>query len=199
MPIVIGLSQNFMVERKLWNQLREGDKSALESIYRKYFSDLYIYGKKYSKEDSTVQDCIQELFIELWDRRHKLSETDAIRPYLYVSLKRKIFAVTKQLKKSTDTEINESHFDAELSIDQIMILDETKKEQKTKLEQAYNQLSDRQKEILYLKYYSGMDYEEISKIMDLNYQSARNLTSRAILKLSKHITVLLQVYFFYKF
>ena len=76
-----------------------------------------------------------------------------------------------------------------MSIDQILINSETDAEQKNKLKLAFQQLSDRQKEILYLKYYSEMDYDEITKIMDLNYQSARNLVSRAIAKLSKHISL----------
>jgi len=56
-----------------------------------------------------------------------------------------------------------------------------------------NELSAMQKEILYLKYYSLMDYDEISDIMNLNYQSARNLVSRAIGKLSKYMVVMMIV------
>lgn len=178
-----------MSDKKLWNKLKNGDKKALEQIYRTYFNDLYSYGKKFSRDEDNIQDCIQELFVEIWNRRERLSETDAIKPYLFISLKRKIFHSIKKIKKSTDTELEESYFDAELSIDQILINSETDAEQKNKLKLAFQQLSDRQKEILYLKYYSEMDYDEITKIMDLNYQSARNLVSRAIAKLSKHISL----------
>lgn len=178
-----------MSDKKLWNKLRSGDQSALEMIYRSYFKNLYNYGKKFSIDESTVEDCIQEMFVELWERREKLSETDAIKPYLYVSLKRKIFHSVKKIRKTTDTELEEVHFDAELAIDQIIINNEITKEKSEKLSHAFGQLSDRQKEILYLKYYSELDYKEISAIMDLNYQSARNLVSRALLKLSKIMTI----------
>ena len=184
-----------MSDKKIWNNLRNGDQKALEEIYRTYFSELYSYGKKLSKDENTVEDCIQELFIELWNRKDKLSETDAIKPYLYVSLKRKIFHTIKKLRKSTDTELEEKYFDTELSIDEILIAKETTEEQKNNLKSAFNELSDRQKEILYLKYYSEMDYDEISNIMEMNYQSARNLVSRAIQKLSKHMLVVLVLLF----
>lgn len=179
-----------MSDKKIWNNLRNGDQKALEEIYRTYFSELYSYGKKLSKDENNVEDCIQELFVEIWNRRDKLSETNAIKPYLFVSLKRKIFHTVKKLRKSTDTELEEKYFDSELSIDEILIAKETTAEQKSNLKSAFEELSDRQKEILYLKYYSEMDYDEISKIMDLNYQSARNLVSRAIQKLSKHMLVI---------
>ena len=184
-----------MSDKKIWNNLRNGDQKALEEIYKTYFSALYSYGKKFSKDENTVEDCIQELFVELWNRREKLSETNAIKPYLFVSLKRKIFHTIKKIRKSTDTELEEKYFDSELSIDEILIAKETTAEQKSNLKSAFDELSDRQKEILYLKYYSEMDYEEISRIMEMNYQSARNLVSRAIQKLSKHMLFVLALLF----
>lgn len=184
-----------MSDKKIWNSLRNGDQKALEEIYRTYFSELYSYGRKLSRDENTVEDCIQELFVDLWNRRDKLSETDSIKPYLFVSLKRKIFHTIKKLRKSTDTELEEKHFDAELSIDEILIAEETTSEQKSSLKSAFQSLSDRQKEILYLKYYSEMDYEEITEIMEMNYQSARNLVSRAIQKLSKHMLLVFVMLF----
>jgi len=184
-----------MSDKKIWNNLRNGDQKALEEIYRTYFSELYNYGKKLSKDENTVEDCIQELFVELWNRRDKLSETNAIKPYLFVSLKRKIFHTIKKLRKSTDTELEEKYFDSELAIDEILIAKETTAEQKSNLKTAFDELSDRQKEILFLKYYSELDYNEITEIMDMNYQSARNLVSRAIQKLSKHMLVFIVLLF----
>ena len=195
MPIFKGLRKESMSDKKIWNNLRNGDQKALEEIYKTYFSELYSYGKRFCKDESTVEDCIQELFEELWNRREKLSETDAIKPYLFVSLKRKIFHTVKKIRKTTDTELEEKYFDVELSIDQILIAKETTTEQKNNLQSAFNELSDRQKEILFLKYYSEMDYEEISSIMDLNYQSARNLVSRAIQKLAKHMLIVFIILF----
>ena len=174
-----------MSEKKLWNQLKAGDKVALETIYRTYFKDLYSYGKKFAKDTSVIEDCIQELFIELWSKRQNLSETDQIKPYLYVSIRRKILGQVKKGRNRTGIELQEYHFDAELSIEHILIQNEDNLEQKRYIETAFEQLSDRQKEILYLKYYAQMDYDAISEIMDMNYQSARNLVSRAIAKLSK--------------
>jgi RNA polymerase sigma-70 factor (ECF subfamily) len=45
---------------------------------------------------------------------------------------------------------------------------------------AINQLSNRQKEIVYLKLYQQLSYEEVSEIMQINYQAARNLFYQAI-------------------
>lgn len=185
-----------MEDKILWNKLRSGESHALETIYRTYFSDLFWYGKKFTKDQNTIEDCIQEMFIDIWNSRSKISETNAIKPYLYVTLKRRIFLALKKNKKTSEQEISEMNFDAELAIDQIIINNELKDEQSQALQSAFKQLSDRQKEILYLKYYAEMSYEDISESMDLNYQSARNLVSRALIKLSKQILIILVILFF---
>ena len=56
-----------------------------------------------------------------------------------------------------------------------------------KLALALNKLSDRQREIIYMKYYQHMEYEDIGRVMDLNYQSARNLLTRALTALRKEM------------
>ena len=49
------------------------------------------------------------------------------------------------------------------------------------------QLTPRQREIVYLRFFSGADYEEICEIMEIDYQSARDLLYRSIKKLRKVI------------
>jgi len=186
-----------MSEKIIWNNLRNGDKKALEAIYRNYFEELFSYGRKFSSDTSLVEDSIQELFIELWNNRKGLSETDKIKPYLYVAIRRKIFNQVKKNIKNTGTELKEQHFDAVLSFEHILIQKETSQDQQSRIENAFAELSERQKEILYLKFYSNMDYETISEVMDMNYQSARNLVSRAIAKLSKVLSMQLLVFLLY--
>jgi RNA polymerase sigma-70 factor (ECF subfamily) len=54
--------------------------------------------------------------------------------------------------------------------------------------QALDQLSNRQKEIIYLKFYQELNYEEVSEIMNINYQAARNLLYQSIKSLKKLLT-----------
>lgn len=174
-----------LTDKEIWNELRSGNHQALEHIYSMYFNFLFAYGKKIASEQSMVEDAIQELFIELWQRRTGLSETDSIQPYLTVALKRKLFKSLEKAKKTTSLEEKENQFGSEDAMEQLMIKKEGNTEKSKELEKAIQQLSARQQEIIYLKFFSGMDYEEIADIMDMNYQSARNLVHRAITKLGK--------------
>lgn len=70
---------------------------------------------------------------------------------------------------------------------------EDESQQQKKLDQAMSRLSDRQREIIHMKYLQELDYDEIARIMDLNYQSARNLVNRAITALRKEMLLTVMI------
>lgn len=73
------------------------------------------------------------------------------------------------------------------------MMSETEEESQRKLEQAMGRISDRQREIIHMKYIQQLDYEDIARIMSLNYQSARNLVTRALASLRKEMTLILLI------
>lgn len=178
-----------MDEKSLWNELKKGDKSALEKIYRTFFKELFNYGKRFSSDTSLVEDSIQDLFIDIWNKKENLADLTQIKPYLFVSLRRKIISEVKKKRVDTGIELEDNHFEASLSFEDILISKEGSTQQKKELEIAFQKLTNRQKEILYLKFYNQFDYTVISEIMDMNYQSARNLVSRALAKLSQYLAL----------
>ena len=106
--------------------------------------------------------------------------------------------VARRLKRNIRTEspeeVQEEQMEISLAIDEEICQQELETEQLAQLQEALNQLSNRQKEVLYLKYQQGLDYENICEIMDISYQSARNLTASA-LKRMKGILYMIGVFF----
>lgn len=185
-----------MSDIELWKLLKEGDKAALEKIYLDHISLLIRYGRKFVANDQFVEDCVQDLFVELWKNRQGLSDTDSIKRYLMVAIRRKVIKqISKVQKTESSTPAEEYEFEAELAIEDQLIDLEISQEQSEKLKIAFEKLSKRQKEVVYLKYYSGLDYEDISEVMDINYQSIRNLVFNALKSLRKHMLMLFALLF----
>jgi RNA polymerase sigma factor (sigma-70 family) len=178
------------MDSTLWGQLRGGDKTALERIYRDHCAVLLKYGRKFSSDSQMVEDCLQDLFVELWKNREGLSNTDSIRKYLLVALRRKIIRALSSLRISSQ-EPEEHHFSAVFDIEGQWIIEEDDEERRKQLQKALNSLSKRQQEVLYLKFFMDMDYAQISEIMELNYQSARNLAHRALEALRDIMAILI--------
>lgn len=180
-----------MQDQALWQSLKAGNKQALEQIYSGHAAALLKYGYKFSSNAQLVEDCVQDLFLDLWRNREGLGNTDSIAKYLFVALRRKVIRQVQRIQKQQSTEEpREYQFEVALSIDEEIISQETDQALHNALKLALENLSSRQKEIIYLKYFNGMDNQSISEILEINYQSVRNLVSRTLKVLKERLGVL---------
>jgi len=175
-----------MTDQELWLQLQQSSKTALERIYQEHAEHLLQYGYRFSSDQALIEDSIHDLFIDIWRNRKGLSATTSIRPYLLVSLRRRIIKRLQKIQKhEVDQEPEDVQFEAELSIDEVIAMRESSEALAKQIQDAFENLSKRQREALYLKFYEDLSYEEICEAMGINYQSARNLVFNAIKVLRK--------------
>lgn len=167
----------------LWNDFIKGDEDSFRLIYTTYVQTLFKYGCHFSQDEALIKDCIQDVFVDLTKYRSRLSSTDNIKLYLYKSLKRKIVRSlgTKKIFGLIDDE--KMPFYYTVSIEEELVDREVKQQRTEILARALDGLSPRQREAIYLKFVSGLSYEELGKVMKMNYQSARNLVFRGLEKL----------------
>lgn len=175
-----------MTDQQLWQALKRGDNTALETIYRTHVSHLINYGQRLCNDDMLVQDCLQDLFVYLWQKRESINSTDAIRPYLLVAFRRRLIRAMTSRNTKVDYNLEQIHFEAEWSFEDNLVTRDIAEEQRQQLRAGLEKLSARQREALFLRYYEGLTYEEISSVMDLQYQSVRNLVSKAVSRLRDH-------------
>ena len=173
-------------DKELWIKVMEGDKEALSFIYTQHFPALYNYGMKIHADETIVKDCIHDLFVTLWFSRERLSITDTIRFYLLASLKRNIIRSLKPLYVPQMFDQSMDKADFSYSPEQIMIVDESEKEQQQKLVRVINQLPKRQQEVLHLRYFQGLDTKEAAALMSLSVNATYVLLSQALRFLKKH-------------
>lgn len=186
-----------MTDLDIWQQLKSGQQSAFEAIYKGHADYLINYGHKISSSGEVVEDAIHDLFVEIWKNRATIGDTDNIRAYLTVALRRKIIKMLQKHQKTTSDKAPEDvDFSPELAIDEIIIASERSAEWTAKLKAAMGQLSNRQREVLYMKYYSQMSNEEISDALEINNQSVRNLVHRSLEQLKKMFFWLILIIFF---
>ena len=178
----------------LWEAFRKGDKDAFAALFREHYATLFRFGAKFTTDTELLEDCIQELFIELWQAK-STTPVLSVKAYLLKSLKYKLLKSFRQKGKTVPLADNgEAPF--EWSHETLLILEQEQSEKKQRVLEALGRLSYRQKEIIYLKYYQNLSYEEVSEIMNINYQVARNLLYQAIKSL-KNMLGSVVVFFFW--
>jgi RNA polymerase sigma factor (sigma-70 family) len=174
---------------ELWNSFVQGNQEALGLLFKRYYSLLYQYGTKICADRVILEDAIQELFAELWLKKPS-QEIQSVRAYLLQALKYKLYKSFRDKKTTVDLdENNNEHF--EFSHENFLISKHEDEERIKRIVSAINQLPSRQKEIIYLRIYKGLSYEEITEIMGINYQVVRNLFSQALKTFRKLITATL--------
>ena len=70
-----------------WNQFKSGDEYSFKQIYEKYFPLMKYYGQNYIKDEQTIHDLIQEVFIKLWAKRKQFENENMIKNFLYKVMK----------------------------------------------------------------------------------------------------------------
>ena len=171
----------------LWADFVSGNDEAYRVIYVSHIQSLFKYGCHFTTDEHLIQDCIHDLFIDLYNYRSRLNKTDNIKIYLFVSLKRKIIKHLEKEKKRNSVKSEEISFEYSLVADNSEE-NELNEMRIQYLEKAMKELSARQKEAIYLKYVTGLSYEELCNVLNLNYQAARNLVYRGMEKLRESCT-----------
>lgn len=178
----------------LWESFREGDREAFATLFRSHYEQLFRYGRKFTADENLLEDSIQELFIELWQAKSR-SPVISVRAYLLKSLKYKLLKAYRKNRNVLPLSGAGEETPFEWSHESFLIQGEVDEEKKRRILKALDQLSSRQKEIIYLKYYQNLGYDEVSEIMNINYQVARNLLYQAIRSLKNRLTGPLQIIF----
>lgn len=184
----------------LWDAYKKGSREAFVSLFRKYYPILFSYGMKITNDSSMVDDAIQEFFLSAWRNKGK-AEIQSVKGYFFKSVK---FQILHAIKKSGKTDSllsgDEEHF-FEISHDLVWIQEAENQETSQRLLDTISSLSPRQKEIIYLRFYANLPYEEICEILQINYQTCRNLLSKAIQALRSFLraNAPLLFYFLYHF
>ena len=170
----------------IWQAFKSGDESAFVHIYNTYYPVITSYAYQISKDNDLIRDCLQDFFIDIRLRRNKLGNVKSIKLYLLVSFRRRLLKYLEAERKAQDKnmEIARDEFQIQVSCEDLMIENQLDQEQKEKLEKAFAQLSNKEREALYYFYYENMSYSEITELFKYTQvKTTRNLVYQALDKL----------------
>jgi len=166
--------------KDVWMRFKSGDVKAFELIYGDHINFLYSYGTKMTADTEMVEDAVQDLFLYLLSKRDNLSDPDFVRYYLLKAFKRILLEKIRNEKlwmKDKDNDI----FSFDYSIETESFSHDIEKERKLVLiEELLEQLDPSKKEIIFLKFHSGLSYDEIGDIVGIQSSSVKKLVYRTI-------------------
>jgi len=182
-----------LTENFLWKNFKNGDDSALARIYTDYADQLYAYGLKIINDEALVKDCIQEVFIQLIEKRETLVITSRTHLYLFKSLRNKLFEElrSEKRKKNILKLWPESEIQPEKTAEHSAIVSEEKKSMEAKIKQVMSKLTDHQRELIHLKYSEGFQNNEIAEMLNIDVASVRTLLYRSLKKGAEVVSIMI--------
>lgn len=172
------------LDKKYWNQLADGDKAVLGHLFDSYSAEMFFYGMRIFSNRDIVKDAIQDVFVELWQYRKNVHQVDNIKFYLLKCLRNKLL---KQISQPVLLELDEYLETPDLSLgaDLALIACENDSLTNQRLERVLAALTNREREVISLKYYSGLKIKDISILLNLKEQTIANTLQNALVRIRK--------------
>lgn len=166
----------------IWDRLKYDDTTALEALYRKYFNDLYHYGMRMSKDIDLVEDAIQETFLNIWKYRSKMTTPQSEKAYVLRAYRNQLIQLFRTRSKTIYKE-EVIRFDFDVSMEQKVIEGEDATTITARINKALGELTTRQREIVYYRFFEGLSYDDIAEIMNMQTRATYKLAARSIIAL----------------
>jgi RNA polymerase sigma factor (sigma-70 family) len=185
------------VDTLVLNALRNDDEAALNYLFTTYYNKLFRTGLKLGASSQTTEEAIQSVFVDIWQYRKTLGEVQSFEAYLKGSLRKRLAKMAVAQNKQADhtpsvslsnTPISGDENAAELLLsveayEQLLIEQETNDTKRQQLTAALEQLTPRQKELVVLRYFEEMNYNDMAQKTGLQVDSIYKTIHEALKRL----------------
>lgn len=158
-----------------------------ENLYKTYFKKFFNYGRKFTQDVHMVEDAIQEVFLDIWNKRQKAVEIQSPNSYYFSSFR---FILFKKIKQGSQTlQLVQQEDQPEFSVEQKIIAGEITHEQFLKLHEGLKTLSSRQREAIFLRFYEGLSFEEVALVLNITVKATYKIMARSLSTLRENLAL----------
>lgn len=166
--------------------INNSESSRLSRFYKSEYNYLVSAGLSHGFQLEQVKDVIHQLFLHLAEKKIDLDEIANPRSYILTAFKRKLIDIHRLNARRLLSDGFGGDEPTQRSADRVLEENETITRVAAELLRAYEQLPERCKKVIFLKYYGGLSNEEIKLRTGLSMRSIYNNISEGIKHL-RHI------------
>jgi RNA polymerase sigma factor (sigma-70 family) len=161
-------------------KFKTGDRDSFEEIYNEFADQLFAYGAKITTDRELLKDCIQDIFIDLYKYNPNIKNPELLEFYLYKSLKRLIVKKLNKDKRLQGLGNDHSSFELIFFAETDSFPEELMNEQINLLQKALKTLDEKKRELLFLKFDSGLNYIEIGDLLGMKPDTVKKQVYRIL-------------------
>lgn len=163
------------------------DVKAFSKLYENVYKDLYYFALYMIKNPQDAEDAVSETVLSAYENIHNLRKEEAFRSWIFKILSN---VCKKKLKVKGRQEAFESQENWEESANNAP---QSNYEEKMDVKNAWELLTDEERQIIALSVFGGYKSEEIGRMLakegeSVNANTVRSKRSRALEKLKKQLS-----------
>jgi len=164
-----------------------GDTAAFEMLWRRYWEELYNATYKRLKDDAQSRDVVQDLFIDLWERRERL-RIENVEAYLNTAVRYKVFKLLSDAKKNIPFfEVFDTISSTALGADNVVV----GKELADLAQLWFKALPKKRKQIFLMHYVENLTTKEIALKLNITQKTVQNQLGLATTSFNEQLIPLL--------
>jgi RNA polymerase sigma-70 factor, ECF subfamily len=166
-----------MEEPDLIRKIRTGDEMAFEKLFRLFYEALCRYAQSMVNEPELAEEIVQDMFVQLWEKRQSLDLHTGIRPYLYKAVHnrclnqiqhQKVRVLHQQEVLNTSSDMTQPASRAEFG------------ELKGRFNQALLKLPEECRKVFKLSRENELSYREIADFLGISIKTVENQMGKAL-------------------
>jgi len=171
-------------EEHLLSRIQSGDSVAFNELFTRYWPDLYQQARYRLSDHQEAQDMLQDIFMDIWQRRYELQINSSIQSYLRGALKFKIIrhASLGKLQKESIEHLLRQMNKVENSVSDLMTVNELSRT----IDEVVSQFPENMRNIFLLRT-EQYTIAEIAETLGLSPQTVKNNSTDALNRLRKVI------------
>lgn len=176
-----------MEENELILLLKQSNREAFTTLYKKYWKQVYNFSRLYLTSQSVAEEVVQEVFIKVWESRDFMREGDNFKGLLFIITRNLIFNMHRKnlnedFYKMTVLSAMENSYDIEEEIDA--------KNLGEYIDLLIADLPPRRRDIFNLSRKENKSYKEISQLLGVSEKTVENQIGEALKFLRKNLILL---------
>jgi RNA polymerase sigma factor (sigma-70 family) len=168
----------------LRNKFLAGDDKAFAELYNLFAKELYAYGLFICNNKRITEDALHDVFMAVFSNRKLLANVENVKFYFNSAYRYRVLYLLKKEGKQCELEYGliENLPDTKNFQDDL-IQEEEVEARNALVKKIFRTLNEHQREVLYKRFVEGLSLQEIAGIMNINYQSVKNIIQRSLTKI----------------
>jgi RNA polymerase sigma-19 factor, ECF subfamily len=167
-----------------WKKIQSGDVAAFSFLFKNHYPSLYRFAGRYIRDAQTIENIVQNVFVDLWIKKEKLEIKISLKSYLYQMVRNQALNFLNKEKRMIAIENGQS-------LPENLVISPEEKFEAEELHEIVHRAIDtlpfQCRQVYLMKRYDQLKYTEIAGILNISVNTVKTQMKRALKSLQEQL------------